>query len=307
MTKKITLVVLAAATLCCFASSASPVKIKGVYNNNRYDDHSDHWYSTYVGWNSNLGKAIFIVENGIYVMDVDDYSVSTPEKDPPVNKDDFYANGQFTDDEKALWANNFNLMYGNSGAVMANNVITTVTSRTESEGVDSTNIFAVRKWDATTGDLLNAPDDYYPAKACLESAGMCLNPVDGKVYGLFYLTAQDLPEEIVNDPDFFVDSDGDATSTDAGYCICTIDLETMTITPITPGLYYGNYVTFAINSEGRAFAMTSGGSAGYEGEDGKMYNLNGELTGATLCEFDLSTGLMLTIPEIFVDPETGED
>ena len=34
----------------------------------------------------------------------------------------------------------------------------------------------------------------------------------------------------------------------------------MEVTQVTPGLYYGNYITFAINSEGRAFALTSGGS-----------------------------------------------
>ncbi len=307
MTKRITLIVLAAVAMCCFAVSAEPVKIKGVYNTNRYDDHADHWYSTYVGWNSTLGKTIFVVENGIYLMEVDGNTLSTPVKDPAVNISDFYSGGQFTDDEKALWANNFNLMYGNSGAVMVNNVITTVTSRTDGDDVDDTNRFAVRKWDATTGELLNSPNQYYPTSACLESAGMCLNPVDGQVYGLFYLTAQDLPEEITSDPDFFVDQDGDATSTDAGYCICTIDLETMTITPITPGLYYGNFVTFAINSEGRAFAMTSGGTAGVEGDDGKMYDINGNLTGAALHEFDLSTGLMITRPETFTDPETGEE
>ena len=67
----------------------------------------------------------------------------------------------------------------------------------------------------------------------------------------------------------------------------------MVVTPITPGLYYDNFVTFAINSEGRAFAMTSGATAGYEGDDGKFYDINGELTGAHLMEFDLATGLMI--------------
>lgn len=286
MTKKITLVALAMVALCSTAI-ADPIKIKGVYNNNRYDDHADHWYTTYVGWNSVLERAIFIVENGIYAMEVDGNTVSTPVKEPPVEKSDFFSNGQFTDNDKALWASNFNLMYGNSGAVMANGVITTVTSRTESADVDSTNIFAVRHWNAETGDLLNASDEYYPKNACLESASMALNPVDGKVYGLFYLTDVDLPEEIVNDPDFFGDN------TDSGYAICTIDLETMEITPITPGLYYDNFVTFAINAQGRAFAMTSGATAGYEGEDGKFYDIDGNLAGAHLLEFDLATGLML--------------
>ncbi len=286
MTRKITLALLAMLAMCLTAN-ADPIKIKGVYNNNRYDDHADHWYSQYVGWNSALGRAIFVVENGIYAMQVDQNTVSTPVKEPDVVISDFFSNGQFTNNDLALWATNFNLMYGNSGAVNANGVITTVTSRTESEGVDSTNIFAVRHWNAETGDLLNASNEYYPKDAYLESAGMAVNPVDGKVYGLFYLTDVPLPEEIVNDPDFFGDS------IDSGYAICTIDLESMQVTPITQGLYYENFVTFAINSEGRAFALTSGATAGYEGEDGKMYDINGNLTGAQLYEFDLASGLVV--------------
>ena len=286
MTRKITLALLAMLAMCLTAN-ADPIKIKGVYNNNRYDDHADHWYSQYVGWNSALGRAIFVVENGIYAMQVDQNTISTPVKEPDVVISDFFSNGQFTNNDLALWATNFNLMYGNSGAVNANGVITTVTSRTESEGVDSTNIFAVRHWNAETGDLLNTSNEYYPKNAYLESAGMAVNPVDGKVYGLFYLTDVPLPEEIVNDPDFFGDS------IDSGYAICTIDLESMQVTPITQGLYYENFVTFAINSEGRAFALTSGATAGYEGEDGKMYDINGNLTGAQLYEFDLASGLVV--------------
>ena len=286
MTRKITLALLAMLAMCLTAN-ADPIKIKGVYNNNRYDDHADHWYSQYVGWNSALGRAIFVVENGIYAMQVDQNTVSTPVKEPDVVISDFFSNGQFTNNDLALWATNFNLMYGNSGAVNANGVITTVTSRTESEGVDSTNIFAVRHWNAETGDLLNTSNEYYPKNAYLESARMAVNPVDGTVYGLFYLTDVPLPEEIVNDPDFFGDS------IDSGYAICTIDLESMQVTPITQGLYYENFVTFAINSEGRAFALTSGATAGYEGEDGKMYDINGNLTGAQLYEFDLASGLVV--------------
>jgi hypothetical protein len=115
---------------------------------------------------------------------------------------------------------------------------------------------------------------------------------NGKVYGLFYLTGQDLPEEITSDPEYFEDQDADMTDGDAGYCLCTIDLATMTVTPITPGLYYYNFVAFAINAEGRAFALTSGGVNAPAADDGKYYDINGELTGTTLCEFDLETGLL---------------
>lgn len=284
--------------------SMAQIKIKGIGHWNRYDN-GDQMESEYVGWNNALGKAIFIVEQGIYAMTWDGTTLSTPVKEPPVNKSDFYSNGQFTDNDKALWANNFNLMVGNSGAAYVHGQLVTVYSRDEQSTVDEV-LFAVRKWDANTGDLLSNPDDYMAMSSNIESAGMCYNPKDGLVYGLFYLTNQDLSEEITSDPDFFVDQDGDATSTDAGYCLCTVDINTMQITPITPGLYYRNFVAFAINSEGRAFAITSGGTGGYEGADGKMYNIDNELTGAELCEFDLTTGIMKTVPTPAVDPETGE-
>ena len=80
----------------------------------------------------------------------------------------------------------------------------------------------------------------------------------------------------------------------------------MKITPITPGLYYYNFVTFAINSEGRAFALTSGGTNGAIDDDGRIRDINNELTGAQLYEFDLTTGLMKTKPVEKTDPETGE-
>ena len=309
--KKFTLLTLAMAALGTVALSAEPVKFKAVFNNDRYDDHADHFYSTYVGYNSDLQRSIFIVENGIYAMELNGNTLSAPVKDPAVNISDFFegnpwpGTGHFTDNDKAAWAADFNMMYGNSGAVKYKNFIYTVTSRTPADDVDSTNIFAVRKWDATTGDLLSAKDDYYPQTANLQSAGMCVNPKDGKVYGLFYLTDVPLSDEITSDPDYFpeVTEEGDTIESDAGYAICTIDLETMEVTPVTPGLYYQNFVTFAINSEGRAFALTSGAVPGYEDEDGRIRDIDGNLSGATLFEFDLKTGLMLTVEEEAVDED----
>ena len=267
-------------------ASVNPVTIKGIGHNNRYDN-GDQMPTDYLGWNSQLGKAIFIVDQGIYKMDWNGTALSTPEKEPPVVKSEIQG-----DNEKEIWANNFNLMVGNSGAAYVKGKLYTVYSRDESSTVDE-ELFRVCKWDAATGNLLST--EIKPKSAHLESAGMSYNPQDGKVYGLFYLTGNDLPDEITSDPDYFEEQDADLTDGDAGYAICTIDLETMTVTPITPGLYYYNFVTFAINSEGRAFAMTSGGANGYIDEDGKMRNMDGELTGAQLWEFDLSTGLLKTV------------
>ena len=288
------------AALFCLPINAQDIKLKGIGHNNRYDD-GDQMKTTYVGWNNELGKAIFIVDNGIYAMNYDGTTLSTPVKEPAVNDAEVRA-----DSDKQLWATNFNLMYGNSGAVYVDGQLVTVYSRDESSTVDE-ELFQVCKWNATTGELLSR--ETRPKSDHLESAGMSYNPKDGKVYGLFYLTGQDLPDEITSDPDYFEDQDADMTDGDAGYCLCTVDLATMKVTPITPGLYYYNFVTFAINSEGRAFALTSGGASGVIDDDGKMRNIEGNLVGAQLWEFDLTTGLMKTkaVEKVDQDGETYTD
>lgn len=276
--------------------NAQSVKLNGVLQNNRYDD-GEQMKSEYLGWDSDLGKAIFLVDNGIWTMTWDGANLSTPEKDPAVVKADI------TTPEQKIWANNFNMMYGNSGALYVDGQLVTVFSRDESSTTDE-ELFRVCKWNAETGDLLD--NQIYHKNKCLESAGMAYNPVDQKVYGLFYLTGQQLPSEITDDPDYFEDQDADMTDGDAGYCLCTIDLADMTITPITPGLYYYNFVTFAINSEGRAFALTSGGTSNAGVVDGKVKDINGNLAGAQLYEFDLTTGLLKTKTVQAVDSQTGE-
>ena len=274
---------LALAALACTMTSAQNVKIKGIGHNNRYDD-GEQMMTSYLGWNSELNMAIFIVDNGIYKMDWDGATLSTPEKEPPVVASEIKGNN-----DKEIWANNFNLMYGNSGAAYVSGKLITVMSRDEQSTVDE-QLFTVCTWDAKTGDLLST--EFKPKSATLESAGMSYNPKDGKVYGLFYLTGQSLPEEITSDPEYFEDQDADMSDGDAGYALCTIDLGTMKVTPVTHGLYYRNFITFAINSEGRAFALTSGAANGYIGDDGKMYDIDNEPTGAQLWEFDLATGLL---------------
>ena len=276
---------------------SAQVTLKGIGHNNRYED-GEQMKTQYLGWNSELQKAIFIVDNGIYGMTWNGTTLTTPAKDPAVVASEIKGNN-----EKEIWANNFNMMYGNSGAAYVNGKLVTVFSRDESSTVDE-ELFRVCKWDANTGDLLST--EIRPKSDHLESAGMSYNPVDGKVYGLFYMTGQQLPTEITDDPDYFEDQDADMTDGDAGYCLCTINLSTMKVTPITKGLYYYNFITFAINSEGRAFALTSGGSSAPEGEDGKQRDINNNLTGAQLWEFDLTTGLIKTTPVQKTDPETGE-
>ena len=294
MRKYYSLAALALVASLCLPMDAQSLKLKGIGHNNRYDD-GEQMTSTYLGWNAELKKSIFIVDNGIYAMNYDGTTLGTPFKEPPVVASEIKGNN-----EKEIWADNFNLMYGNSGAAYINGKLVTVMSRDEQSTVDE-ELFAVRVWDATTGDLLST--EIKPKSATLESAGMSYNPKDGKVYGLFYMTGQSLPDYITSDPDYFEDQDADMTDGDAGYCLCTIDLSTMKVTPITPGLYYYNFVTFAINSEGRAFAMTSGGANGYLDEEDKMHSVDGELTGAQLWEFDLTTGLLKTVAVEKIDTD----
>lgn len=288
---------------CIFTSvNAQSIKIKGVLNNNRYDD-GEQLTSQYLGWNTELQKAIFNVDLGLYALTWDGTTLSTPIKEPAVIKEDVMASN-----ERQLWCTNFNLMYGNSGAVHVGTKLVTITSR-DYESTTDEELFAVRKWDAVTGDLLSGAEDYMDVSANIESAGMSYNPKDGKVYGFFHITDAKLLDDVLNDPDYAPDQDdidSDREGLDDGYCLGTIDLETMKITPITPGLYYGNFIAFAINSEGRAFTLTSGGTNGYIAEDGKMYNMNNELTGAQLIELDTKTGLMVRNTKKVTDPTTGE-
>ena len=297
MRKRFITFLLGMVALTAVPITAQTITLKGIGHNNRYDD-GDQMKSSYLGWNYDLGKAIFLVDNGIYAMTSDGTTVSTPERTPAIVKEEVMA-----DNAKQLWVSNFNMMYGNSGAAYINGKLVTVMSRDESSTVDE-ELFAVRKWDASTGNLLST--EIRNKSDRLESAGMSYNPKDGKVYGLFYMTGQDLPTEITSDPDYFEDQDADMTDGDAGYCLCTIDLATMKLTPITPGLYYYNFITFAINSDGRAFALTSGGTAAPEDSDGKLRDMDGNLAGAQLYEIDLNSGLLKLTTRTTTDKSTGE-
>lgn len=223
---------------------AQTVEFRGVRHAMRYDDGDDA-KTEYLGWNSETGKAEFSGDYGLWSLNL--------------------ANNKITTDLVQYE----NLMYGNSGALYINGVIYTVFSHEKEDGEAGEMEFIVRTWDANTYEKLS--QHTFPKSANLESRGMAYNPKDGKVYGLFYLTDVALPV----DDDYTPDQDDIdmGQTTDAGYAICTIDLQTMEITQITPGLYYDNYVTLACSPEGRLFSMTSGG---------------------TLVEWDCNTGLMIT-------------
>ena len=289
-----------ALALVVSSTSYAQVTLKGIVNNNRYDDGDQlENKSTYVGWLSKdqdpagVGKSIFASKMGIYKIPVKETLVE-PVQYPYIPISEYYSNGSFTDVEKALLVNNTLNMYGNSGSLYANGQLTTIFSR-DYQSTPAEELFCVRQWDAATS-AQTKQFPYFPEDKVLECAGLSFNPLDKQVYGLFYVTSAELPLDITSDPDYFVDEDEyyeGREGQDAGYAIGVINLENMEVSIITPGLYYYNFVTFAINSEGRAFAMTSGGTAGVENAEGKMEDINGNLTGATLCEFDLATGKII--------------
>lgn len=241
-----------AALLCSAATTqAQSLEFRGVKANARYDD-GETSHNEYLGWDYETGKAKFKVDQGVWKLSVTADTVTS----------------------EVVYGDN--LMYGNSGAVYINDTIVTVYSRESDD--DATKMeFKVRWWKAADGELIR--EATFPKEANLESRGMSYNPVDRKVYGLFYLTDVALPvptDEL--DPEDVQQGD----TTDAGYALATIDLNTMEITKITPGIYYDNFVTLACAPDGRIFSMTSSG---------------------TLVEFDRTTGLIKTRT---VENENGE-
>lgn len=301
MRNKFKLSVLAIVAMMCVPVMGQ-VTIKGIVNNNRYDDGDQlENKSEYVGSlppsldPAGVGKAIFASKNGMYEMEVNTTKIE-PVQYPNIPVSEYYSGGTFTDPEKALLVNGFNKMIGNSGAVYANGELWTVYCR-DLQSSEPEDMFVARHWDATTGKMLKEFPHYSEDKV-LESAGMAFNPIDNQIYGLFYVTRADLPEDITSDPDYFVDEDDQyegRSGQDAGYAIGKLNTETMEVTLITKGLYYYNFVTFAINSEGRAFALTSGGTSGVtvSDDDDHLVDMYGNLTGAQLIEFNLETGNMI--------------
>lgn len=234
------------AVMAMFVSNAvmAQIEFRGVRHSMRYDD-GDDMKSEYLGWDSATGTAIFSGDYGLWSVGMNSSTLS-----PNLVHYD-------------------NLMYGNSGSFYKNGVIYTVFSHEDPDATEAGVMeFIVRKWNAETYELISS--QRFPKSANIESRGMAYNPKDGKVYGLFYLTDVPVPggEEAL-DPDDIAEG----YTTDAGYALCTVDLDTWELTQITPGIYYDNYVTLACSPEGRMFSMTSGGY---------------------LVEWDCQTGLMRT-------------
>ena len=84
MKKTIVTIAAAMAIVSCMPVGAQNLKLKGIGHNNRYDD-GEQMRSTYVAWNSEQGKAVFIVDNGIYAMTYDAQGLSMPTKEPAVD------------------------------------------------------------------------------------------------------------------------------------------------------------------------------------------------------------------------------
>ena len=315
MRKTLRLAIAAMAAMICLPMNAQ-VTIKGVVESRRDDDGEDaltksvgslfekdgQYTLNYMygvdGWN--YVDFFSIPLGGIYALNWDGTTLADPVQTPAFSKADIADADNNVDWDKAQLAINIKNMVGNSGALYANGKIWTVFSR-DMQSSEPEDMFIVRQWDAATG-AMEKEYPHYAEDKILESAGLAFNPTDNQIYGLFYVTSAQLPESITSDPDYFVDDDDKGEGReglDAGYAIGRLNTETMEVQLITKGLYYYNFVTFAINSEGRAFALTSGGTAGVpvSDTDDHLTDINGDLTGAQLYEFNLETGNMLGIPE----------
>ena len=137
--KKLYLSAMAMAAMVCMTAAAQDVKIKGIGHNKRDNDNNQmesQWLGSLYDENGNYIKTAFIVDQGIYAMNFDGSTLTSPVKEPAVNKNDIVQNGK-VDSEKGLWANNFNLMVGNSGAAYVNGKLVTVFSRDEQSTVRS--------------------------------------------------------------------------------------------------------------------------------------------------------------------------
>ena len=144
---------------------AQVLDFRGVKANARYDD-GETTHNEYLGWDEETGMAIFKVDQGLWRLSLTADTVNSE-----------VIHGE-------------NLMYGNSGSVYVNDTIVTVYSRESEE--DATKMeFKVRWWKASTGEKLR--EETFSKEANLESRGMSFNPVDKKVYGLFYFTDVALP------------------------------------------------------------------------------------------------------------------
>ncbi len=97
MRKRFITFLLGMVALTAVPITAQTITLKGIGHNNRYDD-GDQMKSSYLGWNTDLGKAIFLVDNGIYAMTSDGTTVSTPERTPAIVKEEVMA-----DNAKQLW------------------------------------------------------------------------------------------------------------------------------------------------------------------------------------------------------------
>ena len=172
MKKKLQIVLFSLAMLICLPVSAQ-IKIKGVLNNNRYDD-GDQLKSIWIGSlydneGNYTGVTSYIVDYGIYAMTWDGNTLSTPTKEPEVNISDIKQGSQ-VDYDKAVWANNFINMYGNSGSIYVDGKLVTITSR-DYQSTEDEELFRVCKWDAKTGNMLS--NEIFPVSANIESAGIC--------------------------------------------------------------------------------------------------------------------------------------
>ena len=100
--------------------------------------------------------------------------------------------------------------------------------------------FIVRAWDVN--DWTVKSNQTIKASANLEARDMCYDPIADKIYGVFQI------------------SNGSGDDANAGYKLCTLDVKTMSITPITPLYFQQIFVALAVSPEGRLYGIDTSGN-----------------------------------------------
>lgn len=196
------------------------VELRGILVNLRTDDGDEASPGRYIGWDYETQTAI--IGNSDYGV----WSIKL-------------KNDQFQNIEQV---NSDHLKVANSGAIYRKGYIYTFFSHeraeTDTDGNDWE--FIIRQWDANTYEKVG--EQTFAMSENLESKDMCYDPYDDKVYGVFQI------------------AEGSGDDANSGYKLCSIDLQTMTLTQISGSFFQTLFVALAVSPEGRLFGISTDGS-----------------------------------------------
>lgn len=137
------------------------------------------------------------------------------------------------------------LLYSNSGGVFVDSLYYCFFEHeAEDDGTseDPKREIIVRKYSANSWKLLETT--VHPSSSGLQATDMCYDPIADKVYGIFNIVEDGSSED----------------NNIAGYRLGTIDLNTLTVTPITNGYLDQEFRSLAVSPDGRLYGFDSSGN-----------------------------------------------